>query len=111
MSRYNLGNSMYEDTKETLCLDPVDGGWSEWSDFSECTTTCGTGYQTRERTCNNPKPAHGGRDCQGEKFELKECKKDSCQYNDCLCGQKKNFAQVMFFLDINRECNRECNRD
>ena len=75
MSRYNEGNSIYEDTKETLCLDPVDGGWSEWSDFSECSKTCGTGSQSRERTCTNPKPAHGGKDCQGEKLDMDTCRR------------------------------------
>jgi hypothetical protein len=39
---------------------PVDG---EWSDWSKCSTTCGTGVQIR--TCTNPEPAHGGADCEG----------------------------------------------
>eukprot|EP00466_Bigelowiella_natans_P008201 jgi/Bigna1/73940/fgenesh1_pg.26_\ len=38
------------------CL--VDGGYSEWS---ECSTECGHGWETR--TCNNPKPQYGGRGC------------------------------------------------
>merc|ERR1712112_26651 len=37
---------------------PVDGGWSEWS---SCTTSCGGGV--KKRSCTNPKPANGGKDC------------------------------------------------
>lgn len=36
---------------------PVDGGWSDWS-------VCADGKQTR--TCTNPAPANGGKDCVGE---------------------------------------------
>ena len=39
---------------------PVDGGWSTWSGCS--VTACGSkGIQTR--TCTNPSPANGGKDC------------------------------------------------
>ena len=39
---------------------PVDGGWSAWG---ACTKECGGGTQTR--TCTNPAPANGGKDCSG----------------------------------------------
>src|SRR3989344_5458144 len=39
---------------------PVDGGWSTWGGCS--VTACGSkGIQTR--TCTNPSPANGGKDC------------------------------------------------
>ena len=41
----------------------VDGGLSEWGEFSSCSVTCGTGHQQRTRACDNPEPAHGGKDC------------------------------------------------
>ena len=34
---------------------PVDGGWSTWSSYSECSRTCGGGVTAQERLCNNPK--------------------------------------------------------
>ena len=48
------------DECETVFSVPVDGGWSQWG---ECSKTCGGGTQTR--TCTNPVPANGGADCQG----------------------------------------------
>ncbi|XP_030372393.1 semaphorin-5A [Scaptodrosophila lebanonensis] len=43
----------------------VHGNWTEWSDWSPCTQTCGIAVKTRSRTCGNPRPAHGGRICVG----------------------------------------------
>ena len=40
----------------------VDGKWASWID-TPCTKTCGNGSYTRSRSCNNPSPAHGGKEC------------------------------------------------
>ena len=56
----------------------VDGGWSEFGDWSDCSATCGGGTQTKTRTCNNPAPAHGGLDCQGESGETQNCNTQEC---------------------------------
>lgn len=51
----------------------VDGGWSEFNDWSVCSQTCGDGFVTRERRCDNPPPQHGGSQCVGESNEVQGC--------------------------------------
>ena len=51
----------------------VHGGWTVWSQWSACSTTCGTGTQERNRECSNPPPQHGGNDCTGDSDERRSC--------------------------------------
>ncbi|XP_065056205.1 uncharacterized protein LOC135684538 [Rhopilema esculentum] len=88
---------------------PVNGGFSEWSDFGSCSVTCGTGIHRRERSCNNPPPSNGGLDCTGPYIETKECDAGGCPINggygewkavgECskLCGEGEQTFQ--------RECD------
>ena len=52
----------------------VDGGYSEFGNWSECSETCGLGgNETRTRTCTEPPPSQGGADCVGEASETRPC--------------------------------------
>ncbi|XP_050994845.1 LOW QUALITY PROTEIN: hemicentin-1 [Labeo rohita] len=57
---------------------PVDGNWSEWSSWEECSRTCGQGNRTRVRTCSNPSAQHGGRACEGKAVEAIMCSIRPC---------------------------------
>ena len=57
----------------------VNGSWGGWSDWSQCSKSCGGGTEERDRSCSSPAPAHGGEDCQGKPTELRTCNKDNCK--------------------------------
>ncbi|XP_027878483.1 semaphorin-5B isoform X2 [Xiphophorus couchianus] len=50
-----------------------NGGWTPWSSWGQCSTTCGTGFELRQRSCNNPSPRHGGRVCVGPTRDERFC--------------------------------------
>jgi len=67
-------------------LSPVDGDWSQWSDWSSCNVSCRSqgdadstdpstliASKRRTRTCDNPAPKYGGSDCIGSVEEISEC--------------------------------------
>ena len=49
----------------------LDGAWS---DFGACSKSCGGGTETR--TCSNPAPANGGKNCVGD--GTKVCNTQGC---------------------------------
>lgn len=61
-----------------LLILSVNGQWSGWKPWSGCTRSCGSGIQTRARTCTNPSPAHGGQDCVGLGDETRPCNNNHC---------------------------------
>ncbi|XP_047448122.1 A disintegrin and metalloproteinase with thrombospondin motifs 13 isoform X2 [Mugil cephalus] len=58
----------------------VHGSWSSWSEFSTCSRTCGGGVTLRTRQCNNPRPAFGGKDCEGPDIEAELCHQWPCKH-------------------------------
>ncbi|CAF1003146.1 unnamed protein product [Adineta ricciae] len=72
----------------TRCI--IDGGFSPWSSWSACTKSCGTGEQTRSRTCTQPSPSMlesgfnsqnsslAGMNCTGDFTQVKTCNEQQC---------------------------------
>ncbi|KAM7443302.1 Bone morphogenetic protein 1 [Porites harrisoni] len=56
----------------------VDGNWTRWSPWSQCSRRCGGGVQTRSRSCTNPQPAFGGSYCDGRSLEKRPCNSQEC---------------------------------
>uniref|UniRef100_A0A3Q1FWU3 Semaphorin-2A n=1 Tax=Acanthochromis polyacanthus TaxID=80966 RepID=A0A3Q1FWU3_9TELE len=50
-----------------------NGGWTPWSSWGQCSSSCGIGFEVRQRSCNNPAPRHGGRICVGQGREERLC--------------------------------------
>lgn len=71
-------------------LHLVHGGYEEWSLWTECTTFCGNGTQTRKRTCTAPIPRCGGDPCSAKEkiFEKRDCT-GTCHGNSLLDLQGK----------------------
>ncbi|KTG04027.1 hypothetical protein cypCar_00004698 [Cyprinus carpio] len=59
----------------------VHGQWSGWSEWSDCSRTCGGGVMYRERSCNSPSPQHNGKFCQGPGRLHQLCNTKRCQPN------------------------------
>ncbi|XP_015270392.1 PREDICTED: A disintegrin and metalloproteinase with thrombospondin motifs 13 [Gekko japonicus] len=56
----------------------VHGHWSSWTPSVACSRSCGGGVVARRRHCNNPRPAFGGRPCEGEALQAEMCNTQPC---------------------------------
>ena len=56
----------------------VSGKWSVWTSWSDCSEACGDGESIRSRTCTEPSPLNGSRNCTGEDLESRFCKLREC---------------------------------
>lgn len=74
-------------TESSLCIysfvDPdrtINGDYSEWSAWTQCSKTCSGGVRRRMRKCSNPPPSNGGRDCRnlGPSVESQDCNVKLC---------------------------------
>ena len=55
----------------------VDGEWSMWGVWSQCTHTCSaSGRQYRTRVCGQP--LYGGEECPGSDKEIQTCNELPC---------------------------------
>ena len=59
----------------------ANGGWSQWTAWSDCTRTCGVdGIQNRMRNCTKPIPQYEGLECKGQ--DRRVCKTvEKCRGN------------------------------
>lgn len=55
----------------------VDGGWSPWGHWFECSQVgrhaIGDRCLCQNRLCNSPAPANGGRECEGTSVHVSNC--------------------------------------
>lgn len=64
------------------------GHWSPWSAWGACSRTCNGGQMRRYRTCDNPRPSHGGRACGGPDSQVQRCNANMCPGEFCLPGSR-----------------------
>lgn len=77
-----------EEVQCEVQICPINGGWSDWSSWSECSKPCGLSHRMRKRSCNKPEPKHNGTLCDGENVEYEDCKKPLCGHRP----MKKSFS-------------------
>lgn len=63
---------------DTIEVPAVDGGWSEWEPWSECSARCGLGTKATKRTCIAFEPDASGADCEGEDSKTEACEGKEC---------------------------------
>ena len=69
----------FEEEKEVQCR-PIRGFWKEL-EWQTCSENC---TQYRSKTCTNPIPAYGGKNCSGPDFDTQFCLTENCFAHDCF---------------------------
>ena len=84
-----------------LCIEPVDCTWSNWTEWSNCSNSCGGGTQTKSREIAFS-AENGGQDCIGNNIVIQNCNMNiSC--NDTrgnLMFQIHGVKSFLIFHDI-----------
>jgi hypothetical protein len=70
--KYCVGNADQYYVCNTNPCPSINGGWSEWVNSGACDKECG-GKLTQVRSCTNPTPEHGGKDCVGDPMQFLPC--------------------------------------
>jgi len=58
----------------------VNGNWGAFGAYGACSRSCGGGFKTRTRACNNA-PSNGGAPCAGNNEERVSCNPAACPVN------------------------------
>jgi hypothetical protein len=76
-----------DDTEEDDCNEqfcPIDCLMGDWTEYSDCSKTCGGGKMARERNLVHLN-AHGGKACPSDLIDEVSCNSDGCP-SDCQVG-------------------------
>jgi hypothetical protein len=93
------GGSETQSCNTQACCSPVNGGWSSFGEWSDCSSEC-DGTQSRSRDCNNPTPSCGGSQCSGDSSETQSC--GGCDRRFYCEGGSCEKPQVAYFTDANK---------
>lgn len=57
---------------------PVNGNWGRWTEWNACDKPCGYGKRKRTRSCSDPAPKYGGKNCPGADTQYRMCNMMAC---------------------------------
>ena len=91
-----------------VIFSAIDGNYTKWSEWSECSVTCGRGSQTRTRNCTEPQ--YGGKNCSelGQASETQECNTDACGEFLLFLVVKYNCPNVVYKQLNNENVTDKC---
>ena len=67
-------------------VDPINGGWTDWTVWFPCSVSCGGGVQISIRFCTKPYPSRGGKYCVGPSVKKQICNPQHCPCKYCAVG-------------------------
>lgn len=67
----------------------TQGVWTQWGSYSKCSKSCGSGLQSRGRTCINPSKPSGHKRCPGPFRQSRPCNQNPCPGKDFRLISKK----------------------
>ena len=106
---------LFDPSFQTYPFCPQNGGFSDWSTWSEC--DCHDLVKRRERKCDNPAPRLGGATCKGKFFEISSCDpvecSTSCPRNSTFttCGTCPMTCQSLSSVIGCESCSSGCECD
>lgn len=110
-TRTKIRECYLKDENQNLDENSCDGGsrnetescntqscpeWTNWTEWSQCSSTCGGGSRHRARECSTPVFKDGKLTCEGNNFEDEVCNVENCpqwsswgEWSSCssTCGQ------------------------
>ncbi|KAL5011781.1 hypothetical protein ScPMuIL_010332 [Solemya velum] len=78
----------------------IDGGWSCWNEWSNCTGTCGQSLRARTRICDDPVPDYGGSSCRGESREEEHCVTQTTCYTAKTMDTATSFITATYVVPV-----------
>ena len=73
-----LKNQCFLNFMNSLEFPAIEGGWTDWSSWGDCSSTCGAGRTSKYRTCTAPVQSGIGKHCEGEPINQEPCNNTEC---------------------------------